>query len=148
MLRTSSAINSYTTRAHGIIVKYFIQFLYILSRFSLGGILRAERNFCLSCDFSGGTIIRKLKTKKNSASRKIPPNENRLKAMSHGAIFLATCNAILLLRDVKLPNTSLHYTALMFSQHIEKSSLISLINISHARVELHCKLQEKLHRVT
>ena len=33
-----------------------------------------------------------------------------VKAMLHGAIFLATCNAILLLRDVKLPNTSLHYT--------------------------------------
>jgi hypothetical protein len=30
--------------------------------------------------------------------------------MLHGAIFLTTCNAILLLRDVKLPNTSLHYT--------------------------------------
>jgi hypothetical protein len=28
--------------------------------------------------------------------------------MLHGAIFLATCNAILLLRDVKLPNSSLH----------------------------------------
>jgi hypothetical protein len=52
------------------------------------------------------------------------------KAMLHGAIFLATCNAILLLRDVKLPNTSLHYTPLMFSQHIENSSQISLINIS------------------
>jgi hypothetical protein len=52
------------------------------------------------------------------------------KAMLHGAIFLATCNAILLLRDVKLPNTSLHCTPLMFSQHIENSSLISLINIS------------------
>jgi hypothetical protein len=36
-------------------------------------------------------------------------------SMLHGAIFLATCNAILLLRDVKLPNTSLHYTPLMFS---------------------------------
>jgi hypothetical protein len=53
-----------------------------------------------------------------------------LKAMLHGAIFLATCNAILLLRDVKLPNTRLHCTPLMFSQHIENSSLISLINIS------------------
>jgi hypothetical protein len=53
-----------------------------------------------------------------------------LKAMLHGAIFLATCNAILLLRYVKLPNTSLHYTPLMFSQHIENSSQISLINIS------------------
>jgi hypothetical protein len=35
--------------------------------------------------------------------------------MLHGAIFLATCNAILLLRDVKLPNASLHHTPLMFS---------------------------------
>ena len=42
----------------------------------------------------------------------------------------STCNAILLLRDVKLPNTSIHYTPLMFSQHIENSSLITLINIS------------------
>jgi hypothetical protein len=55
---------------------------------------------------------------------------NIAKAMLHGAIFLATCNAILPLRDVKLPNTSLHYTPLMFSQHIENSSLISLIDIS------------------
>jgi hypothetical protein len=46
--------------------------------------------------------------------------------MLHGAIFLATCNAILLLRDVKLPNTSFHYTPLMFSQHIENSSQILL----------------------
>jgi hypothetical protein len=54
----------------------------------------------------------------------------KVKAMLHGAIFLATCNAILLLRDVKLPNTSNHCIPLMFSQHIENSSLISLINIS------------------
>jgi hypothetical protein len=67
--------------------------------------------------------------------------------MLHGAIFLATCNAILLLRDVKFPNTSLHYTPLMFSQHIENSSLILLINISQEQ-NLHCKLQEKLYRVT
>ena len=43
--------------------------------------------------------------------------------MLQDAIFPATCNAILLLRDVKLPNTSLHlvhYTPLMFSQHIWK----------------------------
>jgi hypothetical protein len=62
-------------------------------------------------------------------NRKIVPKENNpvekgvkflilinylylLKAMLHSAIFLATCNAILLLRDVKLPNTSLHYTPL------------------------------------
>ena len=48
--------------------------------------------------------------------------------MLHGAIFLATCNAILLLRDVKLPNTSLYYTPLMFSQHIErKATILALI---------------------
>jgi hypothetical protein len=52
-----------------------------------------------------------------------------LKVMLHGAIFLATCNAILLLSDVILRNTSLHYTPLMYSQHIENSSLISLTNI-------------------
>ena len=63
-------------------------------------------------------------------------NMHGLKAMLHGAIFLATCNAILLLRDVKLPNTSLHYTPLMFSQHIENSSLISLINISQEQNSL------------
>jgi hypothetical protein len=28
---------------------------YLKAGFPLGGILRAERNFSLSCDFSGGT---------------------------------------------------------------------------------------------
>ena len=32
------------------------------------------------------------------------------KALSHGAIFHATCNAILLLVDVKLANTSFHHS--------------------------------------
>ena len=36
-------------------------------RFPLGGIFRAERNFSLSCDFSGG--IKLEKTKRNSAPR-------------------------------------------------------------------------------
>jgi hypothetical protein len=40
---------------------------------SLCGILRAELNFSLSCDFSGGTIVRKDKEKFRSA-RKIPPS--------------------------------------------------------------------------
>ena len=43
-------------------------------------------------------------------------------AMSHGAIFLATCNAILLLRDVNLANTRLHYILLKYSSHIKQSS--------------------------
>ena len=33
-----------------------------------------------------------------------------LKALSHGAIFHATCNAILLLGDVKLTNTCFHHS--------------------------------------
>ena len=37
-----------------------------------------------------------------------------LKALSHDAIFLATCNAILLLGDVKLANTSFHQSLLMY----------------------------------
>ena len=56
--------------------------------------------------------------------------------MLHSAIFLATCNAILLLRDVKLPNTSLHYTPLMFSQHIENSSLIYKLTSLKSRIAL------------
>ena len=62
--------------------------------------------------------------------------------MSHGAIFLATCNTILLLRDVNLANTHLHYILLMYSSHITKqSSLKHLLN-----VKLRCKSHEILHR--
>ena len=38
-----------------------------------------------------------------------------IKALSHGAIFLATCNAILLLVDVKLANTRFHHSLLIYS---------------------------------
>ena len=38
-----------------------------------------------------------------------------LKALSHGAIFLATCNAILLLVDVKLANARFHHSLLIYS---------------------------------
>jgi hypothetical protein len=55
-----------------------------------------------------------------------------------------SCNAILLLRDVNLANTRLRYILLMYYSHIKQSSLIN-ISIS---VELRCKLNEKLHRVT
>ena len=37
-----------------------------------------------------------------------------VKALSHDAIFLATCDAILLLGDVKLANTSFHHSLLMY----------------------------------
>ena len=38
-----------------------------------------------------------------------------VKALSHGAIFFATCNAILLLVDVKLANTRFHHSLLIYS---------------------------------
>ena len=38
-----------------------------------------------------------------------------VKALSHGAIFLATCNAILPLVDVKLANTRFHHSLLTYS---------------------------------
>jgi hypothetical protein len=65
-------------------------------------------------------------------------------AMLHGAMFLATCNAILLLRDVKLLNTSLYYTPLMFSKHIENSSLISLIDISQKLSRIALQVARKI----
>ena len=42
-------------------------------------------------------------------------NARWVKALSHGAIFLATCNAILLLVDVKLANTRFHHSLLIYS---------------------------------
>ena len=38
-----------------------------------------------------------------------------IKALSHGAIFLATCNAILLFVYVKLANTRFHHTLQIYS---------------------------------
>ena len=49
---------------------------------------------------------------------------DKLKALSHGAIFLATCNAILLLGDVKLANTYFYHSLVICSKHIKHSSLI------------------------
>ena len=44
------------------------------------------------------------------------------KALSHGAIFLATCNAILLLGDVKLANTCFHHSLLVYFLHTKHLS--------------------------
>ena len=66
-----------------------------------------------------------------------------IKALLHGAIFLATCNAILVLVDVKLANTRFHHAqfANVFL-HIKHSALICMA------VGLRCTLPGKLHRVT
>ena len=40
--------------------------------------------------------------------------KSSLKALSHDAIFLATCNAILPFGDVKLANTSFHHSLLIY----------------------------------
>ena len=65
--------------------------------------------------------------------------------MSHGAIFLATCNTILLLRDVNLANTRLRYILLMYSFFTYQTVFTNSHLLS---VELRCELHEKLHRVT
>ena len=63
-----------------------------------------------------------------------------LKALSHGAIFLATCDQIVLLGDVKLANTSFHHRLLIY---------FNIPNICHKFTSLQrIALQEKLHRVT
>ena len=67
-----------------------------------------------------------------------------IKALSHGAIFLATCNAILLLVDVKLANTLFHHSLLI----IFLTYQTFVTNLHLLRVELRCKLPGKLHRVT
>ena len=59
--------------------------------------------------------------------------------------FLATCNAILLLRDVKLANTCFHHV--QFAKIFLTYQTFDT-NLYVLRVELRCKLQEKLHRVT
>ena len=51
--------------------------------------------------------------------------EPGFKAMLHDAIFLATSNAILLVRVVELANTCLNHILLTFSSHIKHSSLIN-----------------------
>ena len=38
-----------------------------------------------------------------------------IRALSHGAIFLATCKAILLLVDAKMANTRFHHSLLIYS---------------------------------
>ena len=64
------------------------------------------------------------------------------KALSHGVIFLATCNAILLLGDVKLANTCFYHSKLIYISNIPNSchkftSLKSRIALQVAR-KLHC----------
>ena len=49
-----------------------------------------------------------------------------IKAMSLSAIFLATCNAILHLGDVKLVNTSFHYSLLIYFQYTKHLSQICI----------------------
>ena len=67
-----------------------------------------------------------------------------LKALSPSAIFFATCNAVLFLRHVNF------VTNVWYVKHILANCDGNLyLPILHLpRVELHCKLQEKLHRVT
>jgi hypothetical protein len=74
-----------------------------------------------------------------------------VKAMLHRAIFLATCSAMQC-------NSTLERCQLMKSvknfRYVERKTLTEcnedsyLVILHLSKVELHCKLQEKLHRVT
>ena len=65
-------------------------------------------------------------------------------ALLHAAIFLATCNAILLVRDV---NCSEECSSVIKTlEKRNEGAYLSFFRLS--RVELHCKLQEKLQPVT
>ena len=66
--------------------------------------------------------------------------EHTIKTLSHGAIFLATCNAILLLRDVKLANTCFYLCLLFEFANIFLTYQTFVTNLHLLRVELHCKL--------
>ena len=70
-----------------------------------------------------------------------------IKVLSHGAIFLATCNAILLLVDAcKIGKyTFPSQFANIFLTYDDQTFVTDLHLL---RVELHCKLPGKLHRVT
>ena len=49
---------------------------------------------------------------------------NNVKALTHGAIFLATCNAIVLLGDVKLANTCFRHSLRIYYLQMKHSLLI------------------------
>ena len=63
--------------------------------------------------------------------------------MSKGEIFLQTCNAILLLRGVYIRMFDMLRIQLL--ANCDGNMYLPILHLP--RVELHCKLQEKLHRV-
>ena len=56
----------------------------------------------------------------------------RLEALSHGAMFLATCNAILLMGDVKLANTCFRHSLLVY--------IFNIPNICHKFTSLEIRI--------
>ena len=83
----------------------------------------SQRDFSSPCNITYILIIHSgpvARTVSNWELRTCPECKNRyakhtcIKALSHGAIFLATCNAVLLLADVKLANTRLHHSLLIY----------------------------------
>ena len=70
--------------------------------------------------------------------------KTHLLALSHGVIFPAICNGILLLWDVKFADTCFYYRLLLYSLTYETF----VTNLYPLGVELHCKMQGKFPRVT
>ena len=78
-----------------------------------------SQSSCNQLDAIIVTHVHKTTRPLSKELRTCPECKNRyakhtcIKALSHGAIFLATCNAILLLVNVKLANTRFHHSLLI-----------------------------------
>ena len=77
-------------------------------------------------------------------SSKLGKGSDSVKALSHDAIFHATCNAILLLRGCKIGK----YTFPSQFANIFLTYQTFVTNLHQLREDLRCKLHEKLLRVT
>ena len=66
------------------------------------------------------------------------------KTLTHGAIFLATCNAILRFKRCKFVKNVWYVKNILANS--DGNMYFPILHLP--RVELRCKLQEKLHRVT
>ena len=67
--------------------------------------------------------------------------EHTIKTLSHDAIFLATCNAILLLGDVKLANTCFYHSLLS-----EFANIFNIPNICHKFTSLKSRIALQVAR--
>ena len=87
------------------------------------------------------TYLLKLEVQRHDSKQYDAP-----KALSHGAIFLATCNAILLLSLGRCKIGKYTFPSQFANRFLTYQTFVT--NLHLLRVELRCKLPGKLHRVT